>query len=864
MVASAACDENSTRPTKPSTPLPDPMLSKHLQVLESIAINTTDASPQLDDDNNNGTNDSTTTTNATSEASCGIEYSPCSNTGESHTSTIDEIQQQHKAAIEFLAQQQQQSISPPPTTTEEIPIHHKRYPIIHYTTSAVAAMNTAPMTATIDMNTIYCWSSRGTVDVTRLQNLIRHGYNQSYNYSNRLPATTAAAAVVTTRQNKNNNKDQQQHTAAAAAAAAATDISTSIKNTSTTMNYWDPMVAVKYNVLIRRPSHDAWGIPKIVFLYCDDFIQQIYTFPWWWQQQQQQKQQSISNDNVNYSHDKKDEKQNSSTENPFRAAIQPVLDLLHIPVERVVRMLLASLPSNSTIPLHYDTGEWVKYTHRIHVPILVHNTDRILFRCGKTPTTLQTISCHPGHVFEINNQMYHTVSNCDTDYRVHLILDYLDDAYVQQQEEEETNRTPEPPSLLLSPQRHLLQRGEMIYQTRRSIDRMVQFGTRKTPTFMILGSQKAGTTYLFECIMAHPLAIKPKQNRRETHSLDWNYKDYDSIQKQKQFVQSFYYYQELQYHPSCFTGDSTPSYLIDHVRVIPRINRIYENHPSLKFIVLCRHPIPRAISHYAMVTSTVGTPAQITARGKEWCNRSFVQIAIIDLIHMKQCGLIPYWTIPGLTIHTVIEDGKALQFISDWIDTAIFNPDKFHTFTGSVQEEKAWTKYVTMHVPLRTGSYGLLSRGLYALQIRTWMKSFPPTNFLIYKFEAMTNCESLDPQAQHDTSTTTTTTTTTSMRMMNQIWDHLQVPQYEVSDEILHQPQNARDYDSSDIIVTSSKLYTFLQRFYQPHNDRLQDMMEHTFAPHQRNYSTELWNQHWDKSSSIQWDSNLEKEPTLH
>lgn len=31
---------------------------------------------------------------------------------------------------------------------------------------------------------------------------------------------------------------------------------------------------------MRRQAHDRWGISKIVFVYCDDFLKRVYTFPW--------------------------------------------------------------------------------------------------------------------------------------------------------------------------------------------------------------------------------------------------------------------------------------------------------------------------------------------------------------------------------------------------------------------------------------------------------------------------------------------------------------------------------------------------------------------------------------------------------
>jgi hypothetical protein len=61
-------------------------------------------------------------------------------------------------------------------------------------------------------------------------------------------------------------------------------------------------------------------------------------------------------------------------------------------------------------------------THRVHVPIIVSEPNRVLFRCGLNDTNMKRVSVDPGHVFELNNQAKHAVSNCSSDYRVHLIL----------------------------------------------------------------------------------------------------------------------------------------------------------------------------------------------------------------------------------------------------------------------------------------------------------------------------------------------------------------------------------------------------------------------------------------------------------
>ena len=85
----------------------------------------------------------------------------------------------------------------------------------------------------------------------------------------------------------------------------------------------------------------------------------------------------------------------------------------------------------------------------------------------------------------------------------------------------------------------------------------------------------------------------------------------------------FFYYEDLKSHPSCLTGDSTPSYLLHSDIVIPRVKQVC---PWVKIIVMLRNPVDRALSHYRMVTSEDGTEAQKMVRGRNWVEKSFEQV----------------------------------------------------------------------------------------------------------------------------------------------------------------------------------------------------------------------------------------------
>jgi hypothetical protein len=489
-------------------------------------------------------------------------------------------------------------------------------------------------------------------------------------------------------------------------------------------NLWDEVNAAINNVHVIRPSHDAWGIKKIVLMFCDDFLQTVYEMPWW--------------------HKKLE----------MKRAIQPILDKLNVEPNRLVRMLFASLPPGVTIPVHHDTGAWVKYTHRVHVPVVVQDPNRILFRCGPTASTMQRVDCTPGHIFEMNNQAKHAVSNChDSHHRVHLILDYVDVSFRIRQ-------------------RIKLQPGETLLQTRRSIDRASDKGKRPTPSFMIIGAQKSGTTSIYEYLNQHPLVVRAK--RRETHCLDWRWRtDLNTKLERRKHCLGFFHAKELALHPSCLSGDSTPSYLLDSFRCIPRLKEVFTH--DIKFIAILRDPIRRAKSHYEMVTSLDGTPEQIQNRGKEWLDLTLEQVIELDFQHMNNCGLIPYWNLETKTIDSSV----------------------FLAFVGSKEEDEAFTKYLQTYVPMGSGSHSIITRGMYELQLRQWFRAFNPDLFLVLKLEDM----------KHDG----------VHKTMKKVWAHLGLPEYEIHDETA---RNSRSYDDMN-----AETRAMLQKFYEPHNKRLEFLL---------------------------------------
>ncbi len=134
----------------------------------------------------------------------------------------------------------------------------------------------------------WCISSRGQVDVLPIVKLISEGVNE--------PAPLAPTSE--------NDKPKNGKTEPAKKIFGVTVSNTKAAKLIPSKNLWDQQNAAKNNVKITRPSHDRWGIKKIVLMFCDDFLHTIYTLPWY--------------------------QEGNKTGNQMHAALQPILDCLGI------------------------------------------------------------------------------------------------------------------------------------------------------------------------------------------------------------------------------------------------------------------------------------------------------------------------------------------------------------------------------------------------------------------------------------------------------------------------------------------------------------------------------------------------------
>jgi len=110
--------------------------------------------------------------------------------------------------------------------------------------------------------------------------------------------------------------------------------------------------------------------------------------------------------------------------------------------------------------------------------------------------------------------------------------------------------------------------------------------------FIIGGVQKGGTTALAHFLAQHPRIVLP--TNKEAHVFDAP--EFDDAWTTAQVDAHYDAHFPHTPSPAALYGDATPIYCF-HPRLIQRIARY---NPKMRWVLILRHPVERAISHYHM------------------------------------------------------------------------------------------------------------------------------------------------------------------------------------------------------------------------------------------------------------------------
>jgi hypothetical protein len=115
---------------------------------------------------------------------------------------------------------------------------------------------------------------------------------------------------------------------------------------------------------------------------------------------------------------------------------------------------------------------------------------------------------------------------------------------------------------------------------------------RTLPSFIIIGTQRGGTTSFYKYLVAHPQIASAFL--KEVHYFDHNHEKGMRWYKSHFPTLLYYYFKRLLTKKNMIAGESSPYYLL-HPHAPRRILKVL---PNVKIIVLLRNPIDRALSHY--------------------------------------------------------------------------------------------------------------------------------------------------------------------------------------------------------------------------------------------------------------------------
>jgi tetratricopeptide (TPR) repeat protein len=156
----------------------------------------------------------------------------------------------------------------------------------------------------------------------------------------------------------------------------------------------------------------------------------------------------------------------------------------------------------------------------------------------------------------------------------------------------------------------------------------------KKPNFLVIGTQKGGTTSLYYYLAQHPQIVPSliKEiefwSHKSERGLEWYLSHFLPQLRQGNFI----------------TGEATPSYL-DNSGVAESIYQVF---PEIKLVILLRDPTDRAISHYYQWLSL------------KWESRPLKEAIIREINQHRES----VWNQPN----SYLARGVYIEFIKKWLD----------------------------------------------------------------------------------------------------------------------------------------------------------------------------------------------------
>eukprot|EP00941_MAST-03F_sp_MAST-3F-sp1_P001445 g1445.t1 len=340
-----------------------------------------------------------------------------------------------------------------------------------------------------------------------------------------------------------------------------------------------------------------------------------------------------------------------------------------------------------------------------------------------------------------------------------------------------------------------------------TVDNAPQCLVNDVPRFLLLGVMKCGTTALYDYICQHPDVLRARH--KETHFFDWRWEeireltigpkfrkfaenalslgrtdfsndsytpvslqipsiDNDAYEMRKKYMQAFPIKEMLQAERVIVSGEATPSYLLYGELLARRVKAIA---PLARLVIVVRDPVDRAYSHYNMTIDPEGSETVKRMRGS----------------------------------HTIYVDPDALHKTVKTMETLVTEDIAELEKSGIMLDisEKRDSKLQREYFGKRPcgghGAHSWVGRGLYAVQLRLWLRHFPREQILIVNSDEMRN-----PSECRKT--------------VNTVFKHVHLSPHEIADA---KPKNTAEQRGRKAWVKpfDPDLKNRLREFFRPHNE---------------------------------------------
>ncbi|GAM25556.1 hypothetical protein SAMD00019534_087310 [Acytostelium subglobosum LB1] len=301
------------------------------------------------------------------------------------------------------------------------------------------------------------------------------------------------------------------------------------------------------------------------------------------------------------------------------------------------------------------------------------------------------------------------------------------------------------------------------------------------PNYIIIGSMKAGTTFLDYYLQQHPLMAK------HTKKEIWFFNSYYS-KGIKWYVEHFE--PVIGNAQTKVIGEATPFY-INHP-FTPE--RMYSTLKDVKLILLMRDPVERVLSQYYFSIKWIEKNNPKMMKPKPFKDMIYEEADVIETCVRGNQRFLEQ-------VAQYERDHPGAAIPDDWINPFfVFHSSKNWTFYKDCKQcDRCFPTGNVMHMSGHP-TFGMLAKSLYYDQIDQWLKYYPLDQFLFVRYEDIKSY----PE-----------------NVLREVEQFLELPPYDYGD---FAPKNVVPHEPMD-----EDIREFLVDYFRPHNEKLYRTLNRDF-----------------------------------